>query len=251
MILMNAHEELFKLGMFSVKTWGFIVAIGIVIAMFLALKEAKKKKLTGRIEDLLVVMLVFGLIFGRIAYVLINPSEFKSLFEFLEIWNGGIVSWGALSGVIFGSLVHKKITKTKKEDFLEILDLLAPYLILAIAIGRIGCFLRGCCFGIETDLPWGVLYLGDSLLPVHPTQLYHFIADLAILFLLLHLRKKPNPKGVLFFYFVALYSLERIVIDFFRYHQPSEYLGMFTLTQLIFFLFLAAAIVLIKNKKRK
>ena len=266
MISMTESTELFRIGIFSVQTWGTIVAFGMLIGIILMLVEAQKKKLNKKAESMLVWMLVFGMMCGRIAYIIVNPNEFSTWMSYINIWQGGLISWGVLLGVILGVIASKLSSKIKSAEFYEIIDLMAPYLILAIAIGRIGCFLRGCCFGIPSDLPWAVSYSKEAA--VHPTQLYHSIADFIIFFLLLKLRKKKEKikenntdskysffktHGSIFIMFLILYSAERFFIDFLRYHPAGEYFAGFSITQMVFFgLFVLSLVALnIKNKKEK
>jgi len=270
MISLTASTELFKIWGFSVQTWGSIVALGIIIGIVLMLVEAKKRKLYDLPISILAYMMVLGLIFGRIAYILVNLNQFQTFFSLFEIWKGGIISWGVLLGVIAGILIFKWMNKITFKQIFELADLMAPYLILAVAIGRIGCFLRGCCFGIPTALPWGLVYSGNDLLPalylgkgLHPTELYHSIADFIIFFVLLKLYKKReklkqvnaksrftffNKSGNIFLLFIMLYSAERFFIDFLRYHPANEYLLGITITQIIFATLFMVSLFLTKRK---
>jgi len=269
MIYLTAQTELFKVAGFSVQTWGTLVALGIIIAILLMLKEARKKNIEDKVLNALVFMMVSGIILGRLAYIFMNPGSFPSFLSYFSLWQGGIISWGVLIGVIIGAFLFKFATKTKYGKFFGLLDLMAPYLVLAIAIGRIGCLLRGCCYGLPTSLPWGIVYSGGfSEGAVHPTQLYHSILDFIIFFVLLRLGKKKstlekyelkskykffNIQGTIFLLFLILYSLERFIVDFLRYHPASEYIAGFSVTQLIFAaIFIVAFIVLkIIEKKKK
>jgi len=266
MIYLHAQTELFKIAGFSVQTWGSLVAIGIIIAIILMLKEARKKNLDDDVLNILVFMLFSGIICGRLAYIILNPSSFSGFLSYFALWQGGIISWGVLIGVLIGAFLFKFTTKTKFNELIGLLDLMAPYLILAIAIGRIGCLLRGCCYGLPTALPWGIVYSGGfSQGSVHPTQLYHSIFDFIIFFVLLKLGKKKsilenyqlkskyrffNVKGSIFLLFLILYSTERFFVDFLRYHPASEYVAGFTVTQLIFAAIFIVAAILLKIKKQ-
>ena len=234
-----------------------------IFSLILMLRKAKQMKLLNDAESLIVFAMVFAIVGARIAYIIVNPSEFPSFLSLFEIWKGGMTSWGFLTGGILGAFAFKISKKMKKEKFLYLLDLMAPYLILAIAIGRIGCFLRGCCFGIPTELPWAVNY-GEG--GVHPTQIYHSIADFLIFIFLLKTQKKKeklkekrakskysifNIAGSTFILFLMLYSLERFFIDFLRYHPANEYIGRIAITQIIFMVIFAASFFFIKKEKEK
>jgi phosphatidylglycerol:prolipoprotein diacylglycerol transferase len=245
MITITPSTELVNIWRFSVQTWGFIVALGIVFSLVLMLRKAKKSGVLDRAESLIAYIAIASIIGARLAYIAVNPSEFSGIISIFEIWNGGVISWGFLIGGVAGAFWFKF---SRKEKIYDLLDLMAPYFILAIAIGRIGCFLRGCCFGVPTDLPWGVLYIGDSLsgnLAVHPTQLYHAILDFIIFFVL-----KSRKKNT-FLLFLVLYSAERFLIDFLRFHPSNEYIGPITITQIIFAIVFSIAVGLFLKKNKQ
>lgn len=268
MITITPSVELLKIGAFSVKTWGFIVALGIIAALFFIFRKAKEKKILNRTEELIAYFAVSALIGGRLAYVAVNPSEFSSVLSLFEIWKGGIISWGVLIGGIAGIFIFKITAKIKADRLFSIVDLCAPYFALASAIGRIGCFLRGCCFGIQTALPWGVIYIEglsshQGLGAVHPTQIYHAIADFLIFIVLLRINRKKDilekkskkskyeffsKKGGVFLLFLALYSAERFFIDFLRWHSANDYIGRITVTQFIFIFIFLISLYLMKKK---
>jgi phosphatidylglycerol:prolipoprotein diacylglycerol transferase len=270
MISITPHTEIFSSLGYSVQTWGTIVAIGIIIALSLMFRKAMEKKLFEKSQILITYFMISAIIGGRIAYILVNPNEFSTLGSLFEIWKGGIISYGVLLGGIFGVIIYKITSKAKNADIKNILDLMAPYFVLAIAIGRIGCFLRGCCFGIPTTLPWGIIYGPGSEAfkaglagAVHPTQIYHAILDFLIFFALLKVNKKKDnlqakgieskfkffsKKGSTFLLFLMLYSMERFFVDFLRYHPSTEYIGMISITQIVFMLIFATAFWLITKK---
>lgn len=262
MINLTPSTELFSIWDFSIQTWGSIVAFGIIIGLLFFFIEAKKRKMYEKAEAMLVFMMLFGLILGRLAYIVVNINQFPSIYSWFELWNGGIISWGVLIGVIIGALFFKIISKTKFNELFCLLDIVAPYLILAIGIGRIGCFLAGCCYGIPSSLPWAVSYNNEAA--VHPTQLYHFIADMIIFAILLKLYNKKknlelhkakskfdffNKSGSIFLMFLILFSAERFFIDFLRYHPMNEYYFL-SITQWVFLALFMAAAISLKIKKK-
>jgi len=267
MISITPQTELFSILGYSVQTWGTIVALGIAVSLFFLFRKAKQNKLLEQSQMLIVYILFSGLIGARIIYILLNPSEFPNFLSLFEVWKGGIVSWGVFLGGFLGIMLFKITSKIKSSELKNLLDLMAPYFILAVAIGRIGCFLRGCCFGIASNLPWAIVYIEGlssqaGLTAVHPTQLYHAILDFLIFIILLKINKKKeflnknkqksrfgffNKAGGTFLLFILLYSVERFFVDFLRFHPASEYIGRITITQIIFtFLFFIALFLLIK-----
>ena len=272
MISLTAHTGLFRIFGYSIQTWGTVVALGIAIALLFLFKRAKQKKMLEQSQILVAYILVLGIICARIAYILVNPSEFSDFFQIFEIWKGGLISWGVFIGGFLGIIAFKIFNKIKSAELKKLLDLMAPYLILAVAIGRVGCFLRGCCFGIPTTLPWGLVYSGNDLLPssyigkpLHPTELYHSILDFIIFFILLKVNNKKDflektkkqskfeffrKKGGTFLLFILLYSLERFFVDFLRFHPANEYIGAISITQLVFvFMIFISLFMLLRRKK--
>jgi len=261
-IYYTPHPVLFSVGSFTIYSWGLLNALAILIAGFFIYKNAKKYFKKEEILKIFFVMLLGGILFARIFYVLIHPSEFSSILDYFLIWKGGLEGFGVMLGVMAGAFIYSKI---KKFDFWRFMDIAAPWFALGYAIGRIGCFLRGCCFGIPTSLPWGILYSQGSLAsayftqPVHPTQIYHAIADLIIfLILILISRKKEKqmhfirkPAGNIFLLLLILYSAERFLIDFLRWHPPTEILKFgFSIEQLVYAIIFVISMILILKRNR-
>jgi len=107
----------------------------------------------------------------------------------------------------------------------KVADLVAPPLALGQAIGRLGCFAAGCCYGKACDLPWAVTFTdpragrltGVTLdVPLHPTQIYHALADLAILAITTTLMRRRRFEGQVFWVYVLSYAVLRFVVEFFR-----------------------------------
>jgi len=106
------------------------------------------------------------------------------------VWTGGLASTG---GVAAGLAAAALAARFARRPVLEVLDAIAPAGLLALGIGRLGCFLGGCCYGRPTALPWGVVFPGLGPPARHPLQLYSAAADLAVLVLL---PRRSAPTGV-------------------------------------------------------
>jgi len=134
----------------------------------------------------------------------------------------GLTIWGAVLGAALGIWIYSRFSQLRFGYFA---DLMAPGVVLAQAIGRVGCTINGCCYGLPTSLPWGIVYTHPrSLAPlgvaVHPTQIYEIIYLLIIFGVLFSLRGRFKPDGSLFLVYLSLYSLWRIGIDFIREGTP-------------------------------
>ena len=170
------------------------------------------------------------------------------------MWRGGLVFQGAPPVVITYVYFH---FKKRKVDFWKACDIAFPYVALGHGIGRIGCFLKGCCYGAPTAMPWGIparrvpwdtalrptgsdaylehlrkfedVTLHDHWsLPIHPTQLYSALGLVAIFGLLILLRRYWNPfSGFLMPTYLAAYGVYRFIIEIFRGdHNPVHLLNL-------------------------
>ncbi len=217
MLPYTPHPVLLDLGFLKIYSWGFMVAVAFIVATILAAREAKRKGINPEKIYSLVTYIIIGAIIGsRIGYLLFNPTNFSDIFK---IWEGGMAFHGGfIGGVLFGFLYIRK----NKLNFWKITDICAPSIPLAQAIGRIGCFLRGCCYGIETTLPWGINYLGGIR---HSTQIYSSIALFLIFIFLSKQKHKKNFNGALFLTYIIIYSIFRFFIEFIRV-EPRILLGL-------------------------
>ena len=214
----------------------FLDSTSLIISYTLAIRDAKKKKLnTDHINNIFFYGTIIGILGARLLYI-IETSNYNSFFK---IWDGGLSSFGAITAVlIFIYLYMKK----QDLDTWRYLDNLAPYIALALAIGRIGCLMRGCCHGIPTDLPWGIL-IGEQL--VHPTQLYAIIYNFGI-FLFLNLYKyKKAFNGQLILLFFILYPIFRFLNEIVR--TNDKFLAL-SLPQYLSIITLGLAIYLYKKR---
>ncbi len=214
------YPVLFHIGGFKIYTYGFFVASGFMAAMWFSKKNAGNSGIhPDMIADLFFVILGCAIAGARILYVAINFRFYRTnLFEIFRIWNGGLVFFGgfiaAFAGCVF--FVHHK-----KLNFWKTADIVAPGLALGHAIGRIGCFFAGCCYGKECTLPFAVKFTSpESLAPtgiwLHPTQIYSVISNLIIFGILVMIQKYEKFNGMIFLIYVMLYSIFRSIIECFR-----------------------------------
>jgi len=241
MLPYTPHPVLLDLGFLKIYSWGFMVAIAFIAATILAAKEAKRKKTDPEKIYSLVTYIIIGAIIGsRIAYLLFNPASISDIFKF---WEGGLSFHGGfIGGLLFGFLYVRK----NKLNFWKITDICAPSIPLAQAIGRIGCFLRGCCYGIETTLPWGINYLGEIR---HPTQIYSSIALFFIFIFLSKQKYKKSFNGFLFLTYIIIYSVFRFFIEFIR-TEPRIFLGLTGAQITSIVLFVIAIFIFLRFKKK-
>jgi len=222
----------------GIRWYGIMVALGVAIVVAWAVWQSRK---TGRYSydealNAAIVGIPSGIIFSKLLHVFDNIVVAKvhpelalsgSVIDYTQniglIFNGeGLTIEGAVLGAALGIWVYSKFNR--KFRYGAFVDAIAPSIILAQAFGRVGCLINGCCYGIQTDVPWAIVYTNINSfaplgVPVHPTQAYEIIYNL-IVFGILLLRNKLKPEGSLFMIYLSFYAAWRIGIDFIRDGNP-------------------------------
>ena len=211
---------LFKAGPISIYSYGALLAAGFLAAVFLATRKAKKEGISpAKILDLALVILITGVVGSRLLYVLLNWSDFSgNPLRILLLNKGGLAIYGG-----FGLSIPAGLWFVKKNglSLWRTADFIVPYVALAQSVGRVGCFLNGCCYGKATDSIFGVYFPGH-IFKIHPTQLYSAAALMAIYGILRVVYKMRKFDGQVFCSYLLLYSLFRFFIEFLRVN-PSFY----------------------------
>lgn len=214
------HPDLFRIGPITIHTYGVMVAIGFLLGMGLALRQARKEGIPSeRISDLSFYLLLAAIIGSRVFYILLNPGPYiKNLLAIFKIWEGGLVFYGGLILAVITGMIY---IKRHGLHFWQIADIFAPSIAIGHAIGRLGCFFAGCCHGRPAQVPWAVTFtdphsLAPLGIPLHPTQLYESAGEFVIFLILILLRKRQAFRGELFWTYVMLYSILRFSVEFFR-----------------------------------
>jgi len=207
----------------NVRWYGIMVALAIVALILWALWQARRE-VTVSYDTVFMTAIVgipSGIIISRLlhvidrwGYYIHHPGEI--------VGGSGLTIYGAVLGAALGIWVYSRFSRL---NFTYYADLIAPGIILAQIIGRVGCTLNGCCYGTVCDLPWGIVYTNpESLAPlgiaVHPTQIYEIIYLLIMFGVLLGLKGRLKPDGSIFLVYLGLYSVWRLGIDFLREGTP-------------------------------
>jgi len=251
MIYLGVSPIAFTIGSFSVRWYGIMVALAVLTLVLWALYWAKKdpKIRYDTIITAAIVGIPSGYIFSRLLHVVDYWDYFME--HPGEIIGGeGLTIYGAILGAALGIWIYSRFSRF---NYGYHADVLAPGIILAQAIGRVGCTLNGCCYGTQCDLPWAIVYehpesLGPLGIPVHPTQIYEIIYNLIIFGVLLLLRKRFRPDGSLFMVYLSLYAVWRFSIGFIR--DGKELLFGLHEAQIISILVLIVTITLMAWKTR-
>lgn len=183
---------------------------------------------------LLALTLLFAFIGARAFYLYTHADEYS--WKLIKNWQSGFVLYG---GLIAGVAAAALYVKMRGRSVGQIADLAAAPMMLALAFGRLGCFLNGCCFGKPgTGFPCVAFPpnspAGRANGPVHPTQLYEVAAALAFFFILSAVWKKPRrSQGSVFFLMAILYGAWRFVIEFARGDERPLWLGPLSYSQVV------------------
>ena len=179
------------------------------------------------VEDLLFYGVLGVVIGGRLGYVIFYKPGYYAAnpLEVFAVWKGGMAFHGGLLGVLGAMWLF---SRSRGRHFLEVTDLIAPCVPTGLASGRMGNFINGELWGREADpsLPWAMVFPQSGVnIPRHPSQLYQFMLEGLLLFVLLWLySRKPRNLGVVSGAFLIGYGTFRFVVEYFR--EPDSFLGL-------------------------
>lgn len=233
------HPIIAKIGPLSIYSYGLMVALGSAVAILLSYRLAARFNINkDKIVDFGIVMLLGGLIGARLFYVLMNIGYYiANPLEIINLTKGGLVWYG---GFLLGILVGILFVKKNNISFWDGADLFAPFIALAQSIGRIGCFLNGCCYGklAPDNYLLGVIFPHESV-SRHPTQIYESVALLILFLVLRRWQGSRHFKGEIFLVYAILYSLSRFLLESLR-GDNLNILSNLTVSQVV-----SAAILLV------
>ena len=268
-------STLFKIGPLTVHTYGLMIALGFILSLHFVQRDSQRAGIDPQVVgNMAFAALFFGIAGTRILHIIMFPEGYslRDPIGWVAIWRGGLVFQGALPA----SILYVYLACRRREiPFWKLVDCAIPYVPLAHAFGRVGCFLNGCCYGARTDLPWGIrfprvpwdfsqeatgspVYLDHcyqysqlSMLhdhwsyPVHPTQLYGVIGLMATCLILVYLRNKWRPfDGFTMPAYFMLYAVGRFIVEFYRGdHNPTTF-GLLSDQQVFCGVYLAFGVAL-------
>lgn len=181
------------------------------------------------VEDILFLGVLGVVAGGRIGYcVFYQPGYYlQHPLEVFAVWQGGMSFHGGLIGVL---LAMVWFARSRGRPWLQVMDFVAPCVPTGLAAGRAGNFLNGELWGRVADpsLPWGMVFRGAGDLPRHPSQVYQFLLEGLLLFVLLWIyARKPRATGQVSALFLLGYGVFRFIAEFFR--EPDAHLGLLSL----------------------
>ncbi len=210
-----------------IPTYLVLISFAYCLCLYLLVPRAKKLKMNLNIAlDLALIIMVSGFVGARLLHIFYEEPKFylEHPIEAFKFWNGGFVFLGGLLAVLTCCYVY---IQKKKLNFFEWADFYAPFAPLGYAIGRVACFLNGCCYGKACSLPWAVEF--PNLLPMgvsrHPTQLYIVLWEVILLLLLLNMHKvKKLSVGSLLFIWLFLSSIGRLFMEHLREDPRGDFI---------------------------
>ena len=181
------------------------------------------------VEDILFLGVMGVVVGGRVGYCLFyKPAYYLSHpLEIFAVWQGGMSFHGGLLGVIAAMVWY---AHSRQRAFLQVMDFVAPCVPTGLASGRVGNFINGELWGRVADpsLPWGMVFQGAGDAPRHPSQVYQFLLEGLLLFVLLWLyARKPRARGRVSAMFLVGYGVFRFIAEFFR--EPDAHLGLLSM----------------------
>jgi phosphatidylglycerol:prolipoprotein diacylglycerol transferase len=242
--------DLISIGPFTIHTYGFFVAVGFAVGILTAVRIGKSQGIPSQqVMDMAFVMIVWAIIGSRLFYVFINFSYYKAhLLDTIKLWQGGLVFSGGLVATAAAMLWY---LRRHHLSFWTTGDLWAPSLAFGQAIGRIGCFMAGCCYGQPTGTRWGVVFTNPKSLaplniPLYPTQVFEAFSLFAVFLILIFLHGKRKFEGQVFLWYLILHSTARLFVERFRGDDRGLVPGTeMSATQLVAILILVGSVVLL------
>ena len=228
----------FSLFGIDVYWYGIIITTGIMLCLYLAYRHAPKYGIDQEfLLDNFIMIIIASLLGARAYYVMFSWDQFKGDFmKIIDFRQGGMAFYGGVIGAVIAILVIHAI---KKKPALKFIDFCAVYLPLGQAIGRWGNFVNQEAFGVNTDLPWGMISNGtkaylemnpqlgqNPALPVHPTFFYEFLGNMILFVDLILYRRKNKHNGDLLATYLIGYGIIRYVVEGLR--TDSLYVGQTT-----------------------
>jgi phosphatidylglycerol:prolipoprotein diacylglycerol transferase len=247
----------FNIGPVTIHFYGIIIMLGALAASWLATVEAKRRNIDpDLVWDMLPWLLIGGIIGARLWHVIFPPASMGQDYYLIHplqafaIWNGGLGIYGAVIGGFVALIICLRI---KKGSLLTWIDIIAPGLALAQAVGRWGNFVNQELYGLPTKLPWGIYIDPQHRLPgyeqysyYHPLFLYESLCNLVNMGLLLVLGRKLKDwlkPGDLFLIYLVVYPVERFLLEFIRIDIAP--VGTFDINQLMILVSVASAVIFV------
>ncbi|MFP4498092.1 MAG: prolipoprotein diacylglyceryl transferase [Vulcanimicrobiota bacterium] len=247
------HPVALKIGNFTIYFYGLMMVVAYIVVLLVMKSTRQIEKFDmDTALDCSIYAIIGGVIGSRLLYVFLNFKDYlEKPLQILNVREGGLSWHGALIG---GFIALLMLAAKKKMPVWKLSDFTSVHVTVALAIGRIGCFLNGCCYGKLTDCPLGVEFKSAHIEGLrHPTQLYESALLIVTFFILLWWWKRKKFDGEMTLAMFGTYGVIRLIVEFFRYNTPDQYPGAspLSLAQLFSILLIlgcTAAIIYFRKK---
>ena len=224
--------HLFTIGGYSQSTYGLLVAVAFVVALTVIGRLARKAGLPQEaVLNLAMYCAIAGIVGAKLLMLLVDLPHYLSdpgdILTMATLRAGGDFFGGLILALVVAAVYMRRM----KLPPLPTADVFAPGLALGHAIGRVGCFAAGCCYGIQAHVPWAVTFTNPDVngaplnVPLHPTQLYESLAEAAIFGVLWWRIRKPHAPGAIVSLYLLLYGAARFLVEFVRFHEQGNLWG--------------------------
>jgi phosphatidylglycerol:prolipoprotein diacylglycerol transferase len=214
------HPIAFQLGPLTIHWYGVMIALAFLFGLWTAALRARRENISGeKIADIVLWLMIGGILGARAVYVMTYWREEFANQPFSEIFmiqHGGLVYYGGLIGAIVAGSIY---IRWKKLPLWKTADVLAPSIALGSVFGRTGCLLNGCCYGKPTDVLWAIRFPAGHPtggVPVHPTEIYDALLNLALYIFLAWLFRRKKFDGQIFATYLLCYAITRSFVEYFR-----------------------------------
>ncbi len=239
------HPQLFHFGRFFLPTYGFLVSLGVLLGLWISVRNSEKQGIDGeKAWNFGILVVLCGILGAKILYIINDWSLYAAhpadIFSVNTLQAGGVFSGGLVAALLAAAWYIRR----NHMPALATCDAFAPGLAIGHAIGRLGCFSAGCCWGKPTTAWWGVTFtnpIANELVgtplghPLEPTQLFEAAVEFANFLLLTWLLTRKRFDGQVFAAYLVLYGVARYLLEFLRDDpgRGSVFGGIMTGTQLI------------------
>jgi prolipoprotein diacylglyceryl transferase len=227
----NVNPEIFSLGPLSIRWYGLLFALGFLLGYYIGEYMLKSENVKEKwIESLFFYLIIATVVGARLGHVFFYGWDYYSQNpgEIIKVWHGGLASHGGAIGILIAMFLHSKLIT--KRTMLWTLDRIVVPIALVAAFIRTGNLMNSEIYGIQTSLPWGVIFeRNGETVAKHPTQIYEALAYLfsfgVLMFLYWRTSSKNRPGLILGAFFVLMF-LARLLIEFIKEDQEAFEAGM-------------------------
>lgn len=248
------HPIFIQLGPLTIHTYGVLVALAFLFGLMWTARRTRRKGFDpALISDLGMWLIIAAMVGAKLFHVIFCWDEFLAGWR-ADGWKSlreGFVFYGGFVGATAATMVF---VRHRRMELWPLADAFAPAVALGHALGRLGCFFNGCCYGCASSVPWAVRFPTGHVMhsaPVHPTQLYEVGANLLIMGGLLVWERRQRSAGQLWWLYVLLYGIARFVIEFWRGDYRTYWASRFTEGHLIAAAMVIAAVVALSLLRRQ